>query len=379
MPKNERYHVVRRATIVNSSINSLLALFKIVLGLLGHSQALVADGIHSFADLITDALVLFASKVGTQKPDKEHPYGHRRVETMASIILSLVLTAVAIGIAYDTLHPIFSGAITESPTYFVIIVAVVSILANEFLYRYTLYEANTINSDLLRSNALHNRSDVLVSIIVLISVVGAYLGVHYLDAIGALVIAAVILKMALKMIWDSTKELIDTGVDDQFNQEIIARILENPDVHAIHQLRTRTHGENVFVDLHIEVNPAISVSEAHYISEQVNIDLIKNFKRITDVTVHIDPEDDQHFILSKDLPNRKIIEDLLAQRWEKLPSYREIHKILLHYLRGKIAVELYLPIQILNNKLEAKQKIQTDFEAAIADIKYIRRVTINYQ
>src|SRR3990167_579856 len=372
MSPHDRYRVARRATIVNSSVNSLLALLKIILGFIGNSAALVADGIHSLSDLITDVIVLFAAKMGTQQPDKEHPYGHRRVETIATIIIALILASIAIGIAYETLSRIFTGAHAEKPSYFVLIVAGISILANEFLYHYTLYEGNKIHSDLLKSNEWHNRSDALVSMVVLIIVIGVTLGAPYLDAIGALIIAILILVMAIKMIWNGAKELIDTAVDENFNNAITQFILHVAGVDAIHQLRTRYHGDHVFVDVHIEVNPTISVSEAHYISEQVNIRLMKKFKRINDVTVHIDPENDAQFMLTKDLPDRKTIHTLLQHRWNHLPEFKVIKKIQLHYLAGKLIVEVYFPLQLLENNKPSK--LWTDFSNAISDVTYLQSI-----
>ncbi len=372
MQDKQRYIAARRATIVNASINSLLAVLKVVIGIVGNSSALIADGIHSFSDLFTDALVLFAAKVGNQSPDKEHPYGHRRVETVSTIIISLVLIAVAIGIGYDTLHHIYSGEISLKPSYFVIIVAVISIFANEFLYHYTLYQANKSNSELLRSNAWHNRSDSLVSAVVLVSVIGSMLGAHYLDSIGALIIAILIFMMAIKMIWKSIKELIDTGVEEQLNKKISENILKIPGVSSIHQLRTRSHGSNVFLDVHIQVSPLISISEGHYISEQVNINLIKRFSNIVDVTVHIDPENDEEFSLSRDLPDRLQIELLLNERWSGVPSFVHVKKIILHYLNGEISAEVYLPLS------EIQPDLDKTYQSLIQDLKYITKISVYF-
>ncbi len=378
MPKQARYKAALRATIVNSSTNTLLAIFKIIVGYFGHSQALIADGIHSFSDLITDALVLFAARIGDQMPDKEHPYGHRRVETIAAIIISIVLIGVAAGIAYDTIHHILAKKHLLKPDIYVVIVAVISILANEGLFRYTLYEGNKINSDLLRTNAWHNRSDVLVSIIVLVSVVGTMFGITYLDSIGALVIAVLILKMGIKLIWQGTKELIDTGVDEEMLHNITQAILSIPGVRAIHQLRTRSHGGTIFVDVHIQVSPNISVSEGHFISEKVHIYLIKNFQEIDDVTVHIDPENDETSIPSLNLPDREKINRLLKTRWESLPGYNKINRILLHYLNGKLYVEVYMPLTVIQATTN-QQQLQKDYQAAAKDITDIAKISLYFE
>lgn len=378
MLKQARYKTVIRVTIVNASVNTLLALFKIIVGYFGYSQALIADGIHSLSDLITDALVLVTAKMSDQVPDKEHPYGHRRIETIGAIIISIILIGVAIGIAYDTIHHIIDKKHLIKPNIYVVIVAVVSILANEGLFRYTLYQGNKINSNLLRTNAWHNRSDVLVSFIVLVSVVGTMLGITYLDSIGALVIAVLILKIGLKLIWHGVKELIDTGVDEEMLHNITQAILRIPGTLAIHQLRTRLHGGSIFVDVHIQVSPNISVSEGHYISEQVHMYLVNNFKTISDVTVHIDPENDEIFMPSLNLPDREKINRTLRERWQSLAGYAQIRRTLLHYLNGKLYVEVYMPLSVIE-KTKRQKDLEKVYQEAVKDIKDIAAITLYFE
>ncbi len=344
-----RFRTAAVVTTVNAAANSLLALFKILVGYLGYSQALIADGLHSFSDLITDGLVLFAARMGSQSPDKEHPYGHRRIETISAVIISLVLIAVGLGIAYDSIHHLTHRLHLQKPGWSVVVVAVVSVIANEGLFRYTLHQGNKIQSDLLRTNAWHNRGDALTSIIVLISVIGALFGVLWLDAIGALIIAALILKMGIRITWKSIKELIDTGVDESTLKKISGIISSVSGVVAIHQLRTRSHGDHVFVDVHIQVQPNISVSEGHYISEQVHLMLMNQLDCVADVTVHIDPEDDQQSMLSINLPNRNAINESLQHCWKNLPGNDRIRRKVLHYLNGKLQVEIYLPLEVVQD------------------------------
>ena len=210
-----RYQVAKKTSLINASVNSLLALFKIMIGYWGHSSALVADGIHSFSDLISDGLVLIAAKAGIKDPDQDHPYGHQRIETLAAIVIAIIFMSAGVLIAYDAIQHIINNTALETPSIAVIIVATVSTLANEWLFRYTLKKGQSIQSNLLITNAWHNRSDAYVSIIVLISVLVTWLGLHYFDAIGAAIIALLIAKMGGKMIWNSINELIDAGVDDQ--------------------------------------------------------------------------------------------------------------------------------------------------------------------
>lgn len=375
---SNRFRTVIAVTIVNATVNTLLALLKIIIGYFGYSQALIADGLHSFSDLITDGLVFIAARMGAQSPDKEHPYGHRRIETIGAIIISLVLVGVAVGIAYDTIEHLVIGLHFKKPEWSVIVVAIVSVIANEGLFRYTYRQGNKIQSDLLRTNAWHNRSDALVSLVVLVSVIGTMLGVSYLDSIGALLIAALILKMGIKMIWGNIQELIDTAVDEKTLEQITDSIKATPGIVALHQLRTRSHGGNILVDVHVQVSPDISVSEGHYIGEQVHLMLINNYERIADVTVHIDPEDDENSMPSIDLPDRATISPQLTQCWKNLPGFNAIKRTLYHYLNGKLDVEVYLPLDILQQGVD-KTSLTKQYQDSARDIKDIGKITLLFE
>src|SRR3990167_343190 len=159
-----RYETAKRVSIVSAATNTGLAITKIIVGLIGHSAALVADGIHSFADLFSDFLVIIAAKMGGQSPDKEHPYGHQRIETIAAIIIAVILLGIGTSIIYDAIIHLIKLAPTPKPSWLVVVIALISIFANEWLFRYTFREGKRIHSNLLITNAWHNRSDVYVSI-----------------------------------------------------------------------------------------------------------------------------------------------------------------------------------------------------------------------
>lgn len=376
LKSKSRLSTISIVSLVSGTVNTFLAIFKIIVGIIGNSQALVADGAHSFSDLLTDGLVFIAGHMGAQSPDKEHPYGHRRIETIGSIIISVALVIVGFGIAFDMFQHLMRHIHSDKPTFSVIIAAIISIIANEGLFRYTFAKSNKIHSDLLRTNAWHNRSDALVSLIVLISVIGAYFGFSYLDSIGALIIALLILRMSIKMIRNNVKELIDTAVNDETLKLIFHTISAIPGVVSIHQLRTRYHGGNIFVDVHIQVAPDISVSEGHYISEQVHVALLKHVPHITDVTVHIDPENDATSTPSVMLPNRKDIYRLLKIHWKDLPGFQDIRRTILHYLNGKLYVEIYLPLTA--TEIE-KETLELQYQDAIHQEKIIEKVIIYFE
>src|SRR3989338_1076300 len=307
-------------SLINASVNALLAVIKIFIGKLGHSQALIADGIHSFSDLISDAMVFIAARASIQHPDKEHPYGHQRIETIGTIIIGLILFAVAATLFDEAILRLIHYHF-QKPTVSVVIVAIISINANECLFHYSRKKGEKINSNLLISNAWHKRSDVFVSIIVLFSVIGSRLGLTWLDSAGAIVIALLIVKIGIQMIWHSVQELIDRGVDVTTLDAIKQTIASVSGVRSIHQLRTRLHGNEIFVDLHIIVDPFLSVSEGHHIGEQVHAALLNNVKHLSDVTVHIDSENDEMAHPSLNLPNRDTVKKLLKTRWLQLDGY----------------------------------------------------------
>lgn len=373
---NKRHQTITVATIISAIANVLLAISKIVIGYFGFSQALIADGVHSFSDLITDALVLIASRMGAQTPDQQHPYGHRRIETIGAIILAVVIIFIALGIAYDTIHHLISH-LQQRPHILVIIAAIISIIVNEALYFYSYRQGRKVQSELLITNAWHHRSDALVSAIVLLSAIGAMFGVYFLDAIGALLIAALIFYMGVRMIWKNTGELIDSGVDEETLKKIQRIILCVPGIISVHQLRTRSHSGYIFIDVHIQVDPTISVSEGHYISEQVILELVKNMPQVQDVTVHIDSENDEQAMLSMNLPNRIYLQQLLRAQWQQLPGYEHIRRLNLHYLAGQLYIEVYLPYEILQfNEINTMAAI---YQQAARNIPEIASVTLYYE
>lgn len=375
MQNSDRLNTTRRVSIVSALTNLLLALLKIIVGIVGNSSALLADGVHSVSDLLSDALVYFAAKVGERHPDAEHPYGHHRIETIAAIIIALMLLAVGAGIIYESYqHFITKTSITVEGIP-VTIIAVVSILANEWLFHYTLRAGKRIHSDLLITNAWHNRSDALVSVIVLLSVIGSFFGVHYLDSIGATIIAILILKTALGMIRRSFSELIDAAVDPDTLQQIHSCITQVKGVNDIHMLRTRLHAGKILVDVHILVDPKISVSEGHYISDQVHKALSRDIEQVSDITVHIDPEDDEAVMPSLDSPSREQLELQLREHWKQLPYYGAINKILIHYLDGKLQIELFLPHAVLQN--QDIKALADQYRQAANDIEDIERIDIH--
>ena len=370
MNQTERYHQAKKVTLWGAFINALLAIIKCVGGFFFHSQALIADGIHSLSDLLSDSLVLMASKYGSQEADASHPYGHQRIETAATLFLALLLIVAGIGIAWDAVrHIILKDVLT--PEIYAVPIAVISILANEILFHYTKYIGIKIQSELITANAWHHRSDAASSVIVLLGLLGGLFGFQYVDSIAAIVVGGMILKMGIDYGWNSTKELVDTAVESQQLKTMEKIIKDVNGVVRIHQLRSRMMGGDIYVDVHILVAPKISVSEGHFIAQKVHHRLMSQIDPIKDVTVHVDPEDDEEVSPSLHLPERAEIEETLIHQWQI--AHPEITSWTIHYLDGKIEIVL-----LCDHATIQEHELKSTIQNALNTTDHIRFVRIHY-
>ncbi len=330
-----------KVTVVGALVNVFLTIIKIGFGILGQSAALIADGVHSLSDLASDMLVLIAVKLGAREADHDHPYGHRRFETIATVILGLGLVAIAFGIAWDVFERILNPERMLIPQASALGIAAISILANEWLYQYTKRVAVITRSKLLMANAWHHRSDAISSIVVLIGVAGSLLGYVWADAAAAILVAVMVAKIGINLVSDSIKELVDTGLPKALVEEIRSEIIAIDGVKNIHLLRTRLMGEDALVDAHIVVNSRITVSEGHMIADVVRDVLIEKFDDVQDVLVHVDPESDEY---EQDYANKLLRRDVddylkeyLAENYQLIDGFR------IHYLKGRVELEVVLP------------------------------------
>lgn len=375
--QQQRYKDVRKVTLIGSAIDFVLGVAKVVTGWLVNSQALIADGIHSFSDLLTDFMVLYAAKHAHKEADEVYPYGYGRIETLATVSLGVVLAIIASGIAYSAIQRLNDPNVLMDFTLLALLVALASIASKEWVYRYTIAAARRLRSDMLRANAWHSRSDAFSSIVVLIGIAGVMLDYPYLDAVAAIVVAAMIAHIGLGLIRSSTRELIDTALDPEKVMAIRNHIHTVKGVRSTHTLRTRKSASNAFVDVHIQVDPRLSVSEGHQIGDAVRRRLIKHIDGVTDVTVHIDPEDDEAGSPCNNLPAREKIIAALKHCWPNLPS-DTVEAVTLHYLAGGIDVELDLPIELLSHVDEAKQLVQ-ELRSAVSPLSYINDVQVRFR
>lgn len=360
-----------RVTYVGALVNLFLSVIKIGFGLIGHSAALIADGIHSVSDLVSDFFVLVAVKMGSREADRDHPYGHRRFETMATVVLGGALLAVAVGIGWDVWQRIEHPERLLVPSREIMGVAAISILANEWLYQYTKRIAGLTRSKLLLANAWHHRSDALSSIVVLIGVAAVFFGYPYADAIAALIVALMVAKMGLNLIAESLKELVDTSLPADIVREIRQSILATDGVRGIHLLRSRQMGEDAYVDAHIVVNPRISVSEGHMIGDAVRDKLIAEFDDVIDVLVHVDPEDDRYLPANRKPLSRKQVQRVLRHYLGNL--IKQVENVNIHYLDGLLELEVVLPRKMVDDpnsveKIKKQAALMQDKEKKIARV-----------
>jgi cation diffusion facilitator family transporter len=355
-----------RVAIVGALVNVLLSVVKVVVGVIGHSQALIMDGIHSLSDLLTDLLVLVASRHAAHGPDEEHPYGHGRFETAATLGLGAFLVLIAGGIMWDSLERLGHPGKAATPEVIALYAALFSILAKEWLYWYTRAVARRIDSDLLMANAWHHRSDAVSSIVVLLGVGGALLGFTWLDLVAALIVGAMVGKIGWDLGWGAMRELVDEALEEEKVGEIRQAIVSLPGVSSIHMLRTRRQGHEAMADVHVQVAPWISVSEGHMVALAVEDRIRETVPEVTDITVHIDPENDEEQPSCRGLPLRQQILEELHDAWRPLRCLGREERILLHYLAGAITVEVFFPLACYENE-ESASTLRRRMRQALAD------------
>jgi cation diffusion facilitator family transporter len=374
--RTERGRETRKVAVVSGVVNLLLSLAQILVGLLAHSAALVADGIHSASDLLSDVLVWFAARHAAQAPDEDHPYGHGRFETAATLGLGILLTLVALGIVVNGVERLFD-ADRPVPGGVALLVAAIGIVAKESLYWYTILVARRLRSEMLRANAWHHRSDAISSVVVLIGVGGAVMGYSYMDAVAAILVGLMVAKIGWGLARGAMSELVDTALDEAQVAEAKAVIMAVDGVGSVHLLRTRTHGAEASADVHVQVSPHLSVSEGHMISQAVEDRLIQGVEAITDVTVHIDPEDDEDVPSCRGLPMRGEAVAALRDAWKGVDAVGNDSEIRLHYLSGRIEVELILPLSRLTD-VEARAALESALTQAAHALPWFGRLRLLY-
>jgi cation diffusion facilitator family transporter len=280
---------IKRVTYIGMWLNSALAIVKVIIGYLAGSLALVADGIHSLSDLATDAAVLLGVRLGSKKADSSHPYGHGRAETFAGGFVAVILIVVGGAMIYYATIAIARDEIT-TPNFAVLIAAVISVLSKEWLYRITKKIAVESHSPSAYANAWHHRSDSFSSVAVIIGFISLESGFTHGDQVAAIAVGLMIIWVGIKVIGDTFRELTESSIDNDTIELIKNIINANSSIHHWHKLRSRTVGREVFLDVHILVDPELNVAAAHEISANLEKSLEEQIRRPINITVHIEPD-----------------------------------------------------------------------------------------
>lgn len=291
--EDEFQRVANKVSFVTIIGNILLSVMKLIAGFIAHSNAMISDAIHSASDVFSTFVVIIGIKLASKKADKEHPYGHERLECVAAIVLSMVLFITGFGIGAAALKNITSGDYNNIvvPGILALVAAIVSIVSKEAMYWYTRYNAKRIDSSALMADAWHHRSDAFSSIGALIGIAGARLGFPIMDSIASLIIFVFIIKAAYDIFKDAIDKMVDHACDDDTVNQIRECVMKHEDVLGIDMLQTRIFGNKIYVDLEIETDGSYTLSKAHTIAETVHDDIEKSFPKVKHIMVHVNPAD----------------------------------------------------------------------------------------
>lgn len=371
----QRYREASRATWISAALNLALTVAQLIVGWVAHSQSLIAHGLHSFSDLLSDFLVLYANRKGSHPADREHPYGHARVETAATLILGASLAVIGFGILWEATMRLQRVAALPPVELLALWVALATAASKEILFRYLLRIAERLRSPMLAANAWHTRADAASALVVVVGIAGALMGWAFLDLLAAAIMGFMILRMGLKLGWESLQELIDTGLDKDKVEAIRQTLLDTPGVLGLHELRTRRMAHQALVDAHVLVDPRISVSEGHRLGESARQRVLDAYPEVADVLVHIDAEEDQALMSnSAGLPDREVLMAHLAiLLGEGAPA---VERMVLHYLGNRVEADIFLPQEAcFDGALMAR--LEQHIAGQLAGDPYFRAISLN--
>ena len=286
--------IANKVSFITILGNVLLAVFKLMAGIMANSTAMLSDAVHSASDIFSTIVVIIGIKMASKKADKEHPYGHERLECVAAILLAVVLFVTGLGIGTEALKTILSKNYTEIvvPGILALVAAIVSILMKEGMYWYTRYYAKKIDSGALMADAWHHRSDAFSSVGALIGIGGARLGFPIMDSVASLVIFVFIIKAAIDIFKDAMDKMVDHSCDEATENQIYACVLNNKGVRGVDMLHTRIFGNKIYVDIEIQVDASYTLKKAHGIAKEVHDDIEENFPKVKHIMVHVNPTKD---------------------------------------------------------------------------------------
>jgi cation diffusion facilitator family transporter len=328
-----------RVTLLGAVVNLVLAVAKLASGILLASPALVADGVHSLSDLASDAMVLWALKHASRAPDADHPYGHGRFETLATLGLSALLALTGMGVAWDAATRLYAGTASNAGTLALAVICL-SILSKEALFLYTRRVGQATGSAMITANAWHHRTDALSSIVALVGVGAAALGWTWADPVAAIVIAAMLARVAWHFGRGAADELVDTQAPGDLRADLHASLSGTPGVEGLRDLRMRQHGARAVADVSIMVDPHITVTEGHRIAEAARSDALGRIDALDDLIIHVEPAGHFDGFGATEAPLRAEIEGLILTEASAHPTIKKVVRVQLGYFEDGLHVEL---------------------------------------
>lgn len=289
--KPDETAVIRKLSLVGIIGNVFLSAFKFIAGIMGNSSAMVSDAVHSLSDVFATFIAFLGVRFGRREADASHPYGHERIESLAAIVLGLILLVTGVGIGWVGLEKILAGNYESLPIpgMIALVAAIVSIAVKEGMFWYTRHWARVIRSSAFEADAWHHRSDATSSIGALVGVGGSMLGYPVLDPIASVVICLFILKQGISIIYDALKKMLDTSCGEQFEKEVRQLVDAENQVERIDMLRTRMFGDKVYIDMEIAIDGSMQLTDAHAIAERVHDDIEHAFPEVKHVMIHVNP------------------------------------------------------------------------------------------
>ncbi|MCB1966413.1 MAG: cation transporter [Candidatus Accumulibacter sp.] len=371
-----RHAMTQRCTWISVAVNVLLTAAQVVAGMVANSQALIADGMHSLSDLVCDFLVLFAAHHSKDPADERHPYGHARIETAASFALGAILAATGGAIIWSAAMKLQDPGSLPPVAPLALWTALLALVAKEGLFRYMLHVGESLRSPMLIANAWHARSDAASSLVVAVGIGGNLMGFVFADSLAAVIVGFMIVRMGVVFSWEALQELIDTGLSVEEVDSIRQVIIDTQGVGSLHELRTRRMAHRSLVDAHVCVDPRISVSEGHRIAEATRKRVLDSHPTVSDVLVHVDVEDDEdHDSTSQNMPDRGELMNFLAPVLAALPKPQ---RVVLHYLRGRVEAEVYLPCDVLADPALVRAA-ERQFVERLRERPVLSVLSINYR
>ena len=288
---DNNYRIAARVSWVSVAVNGLLFILKLLAGILAHSGAMISDALHSMSDILSTVVVMIGLRAASKAPDKEHPYGHERMECVSAIVLAVMLAGTGAAVGYAGVKSILSvqETLPLTPGVPALLAAVLSILVKEGMYRYTRRYARITNSEAMAADAWHHRSDALSSVGALVGIAGARLGFPALDPLASVVICIFIVKAAFDIFLGAVNKMVDHSCCEETEQAIREQIFRQPGVERIDLLRTREFGSRIYIELEIAVDGSLPLREAHAIAQNVHDDVETAFPAVKHIMIHVNP------------------------------------------------------------------------------------------